>query len=73
MQCFCQVPMPRAAFDDTKGATALESYATPVTKGTVATTQHASRYLCHGAAGALLMYLEQVRQSVVQSDADPHT
>ena len=52
--------MPRAAFDDTKGAAALESYATPVTRGTVATAQHASRYLSHGAAGALLTFLEQV-------------
>lgn len=52
--------MPRAAFDDTKGAAALESYATPVTRGTVATAQHASRYLCHGAAGALLTFIEQV-------------
>lgn len=52
--------MPRGAFSDVKGIAALESYATPATRAAVGTAQHATWYLCHGAAGALLLFLEQV-------------
>ena len=59
---YAQVPMPRGSFDDTKGAAALELYATPATRGAVASAQHATQYLCHGAAGALLLFMEQVQR-----------
>jgi hypothetical protein len=53
--------MPRSCFDDTKGVAALSGYATPATQVALASAQNATRYLCHGAAGALFAFLEQVR------------